>query len=751
MNKIKIYINHINFLVKLPNYDYKYKNIIEILTNRLSTYRFKYDYHKKRNIRVKDRVFAAINNSKLEYRFNINMLKDFIVTLGQQGIGKEDLEIYRKDECTSKKLDLEFAKGINLKDYQSTYENILLEKKLPYMLVDLMTGYGKATSLDTKIRIKDGWKLMKDIKVDDKVIGRDGLETNVVGVYPQGVVDMYCITFEDGRSSKVSGDHLWTAILMDNERKVMTTLEINEYMKTNTCSIDLPKPEISTIKHYIISPCSLGAMINDESDTTHNHIPIEYLNGSIEQRDELLSSLLHINLNYIKSKELYYITTNKKLANDMVLLARSLGYVSHAENNKPGRYFITIKKAELLNIKTIEKIPSEEAQCIAVDNEDKLFVIDDYIVTHNTILSLHTVSQINKRFGVLVLPKYIDKWTNDVKELTNIQDNELYVVKGGDSLNNLVTLADNDELEAKIIIFSIRTISNYIKEYENALYEDEFTYECKPEDLMDRLGIGLILNDETHQEFHAVFKSCLYLDPCRFIGLSATLDHNDANVRKMYNIMFPGAARISNIVEYKPYIHVVDVTYSINSTKQIKYKRPQGYNHILYEDSIIKNNLLLKSYTEMIEHYFKIGYLDRRVEGDKILVFVASIKMATILTEHFAMKYDDLDVRRYVEDDPYENVMEGDVVISTVLSSGTALDIKGLITVIQTISIKSLQAVKQAYGRLRNLEGKEMYYYSIHCKEIPNHSANAKSNKSILLPMSKYWKDKYYNKTLRTY
>ena len=750
MNKIKIYINHINFLVKLPNYDYRYKSIIEILINRLSTYKFKYDYHKRRNVRVKDRVFAAINNSKLEYRFNINMLKDFIVTLGQQGVGKEELEIYKKGECTSNKLDLEFVKNINLKDYQVTYENILLEKKLPYMLVDLMTGYGKATSLDTKIRISDGWKFMRDIEIGDKVIGRDGLETNVVGVYPQGIVDMYRITFEDGRSSKVSGDHLWS-ILMDDERKVMSTLEVKEYIDTNTCYIDLPGPEVSTTKEYDISPSSLGMMINNNTNKIYNYIPTKYLNGSIEQRYELLGSLLHTNLNNSKDQELYYATTSNRLANDITLLARSLGYLVFVDNNYSSNYYITIKSSSLLAVRSIEKIASEEAQCIAVDNKDKLFVIDDYIVTHNTILSTHTIVKINRRFGILVLPKYIDKWISDVKELTNIQDNELYVVKGGSSLNNLVTLADNNELEAKVIIFSIRTISNYIKEYENALYEDEFTYECKPEDLMERLGIGLILNDETHQEFHAVFKSCLYLDPCRFIGLSATLDHNDANIRKMYNIMFPGVARISNIVEYQPYIHVVDVTYSINSIKRIKYKRPQGYNHILYEDSIIKNNLLLKSYTEMIEHYFKIGYLDRRVEGDKILIFVASIKMATILTEHFSMKYDDLDVRRYVEDDPYENVMEGDVVISTVLSSGTALDIKGLITIIQTISIKSLQAVKQAYGRLRNLKDKEMYYYSLHCKEIPNHSANARSNKGILLPMSKYWEEEYYNKILRVY
>ena len=39
---------------------------------------------------------------------------------------------------------------------------------------------------------------MGDIKVGDQVINPDGGYANVIGVFPQGVMDIYRVTFSDG-------------------------------------------------------------------------------------------------------------------------------------------------------------------------------------------------------------------------------------------------------------------------------------------------------------------------------------------------------------------------------------------------------------------------------------------------------------------------------------------------------------------------------------------------------------------------
>jgi hypothetical protein len=70
-------------------------------------------------------------------------------------------------------------------------------------------GTGKALPLDAPILTPQGWVTMGDICVGDSVIGRDGKATKVVGVYPQGVQDIYRITFSDNTTADCTLDHLW--------------------------------------------------------------------------------------------------------------------------------------------------------------------------------------------------------------------------------------------------------------------------------------------------------------------------------------------------------------------------------------------------------------------------------------------------------------------------------------------------------------------------------------------------------------
>lgn len=70
-------------------------------------------------------------------------------------------------------------------------------------------GVGKSLPLSTKIPTPDGYKLMGDLKVGDKVFGSNGKPVNVIGVYPQGLRDVYQIKLEDGRISYCDACHLW--------------------------------------------------------------------------------------------------------------------------------------------------------------------------------------------------------------------------------------------------------------------------------------------------------------------------------------------------------------------------------------------------------------------------------------------------------------------------------------------------------------------------------------------------------------
>lgn len=68
----------------------------------------------------------------------------------------------------------------------------------------------KAQPLDALILTPNGFSRMGDMSVGDELYGNDGLVHHVIGVYPQGIKDVYKVTFSDGTSTECCGEHLWT-------------------------------------------------------------------------------------------------------------------------------------------------------------------------------------------------------------------------------------------------------------------------------------------------------------------------------------------------------------------------------------------------------------------------------------------------------------------------------------------------------------------------------------------------------------
>ncbi|MBP8272417.1 MAG: replicative DNA helicase, partial [Sphaerotilus sp.] len=68
---------------------------------------------------------------------------------------------------------------------------------------------GKAQPLDARVRTRTGWKPMGELAVGDALASVDGRPSIVTGLYPQGVRQVYRMTFSDGRSTECCAEHLW--------------------------------------------------------------------------------------------------------------------------------------------------------------------------------------------------------------------------------------------------------------------------------------------------------------------------------------------------------------------------------------------------------------------------------------------------------------------------------------------------------------------------------------------------------------
>lgn len=406
----------------------------------------------------------------------------------------------------------------NQRDFLEDYSRIKLGYQLRGCLLDAEPGSGKALSLDSKIKVPGGWTTMGEIKLGDVVTGRDGLPTNVVGVYPQGKVQLYRITFADGRSVECCAEHQWTIWDRKNkEWKTVDTTKIIEMVKANKdhrIHVPLITPEASEDKEFNIDPYLLGALIGDGGMTqrgvtftnddefvvekvraklgkeytlrninngkeyeyviTNNlkevtiqsllrevdlmgklskekSIPEEYMNGSIEQRWELVRGLMDTDGSFDSIPT--FNTSSLKLAQQFQELIRGLGgiaslssriphythndqylqgseaYRVHIRIGDPKRCFSLPRKQDAcpqetqysenlkLRVESVVETHKGEAQCITVDNEDSLYVTNDYIVTHNTYTSLVWTRMISPYKTIIVVPKHLvnNPW---VKEMT---------------------------------------------------------------------------------------------------------------------------------------------------------------------------------------------------------------------------------------------------------------------------------------------------------------------------------------------
>lgn len=92
------------------------------------------------------------------------------------------------------------------------HQKVAIEKLLAnnkFILADDM-GLGKALESNTKIYTPSGTKKIGELTVGEKVIGCDGNPYNVTGVYPQGIKDLYRVTFNDGYSILCCDEHIWS-------------------------------------------------------------------------------------------------------------------------------------------------------------------------------------------------------------------------------------------------------------------------------------------------------------------------------------------------------------------------------------------------------------------------------------------------------------------------------------------------------------------------------------------------------------
>lgn len=485
-------------------------------------------------------------------------------------------------------------------------------------------------------------------------------------------------------------------------------------------------------------------------------IPEAYKRGTKEQRFALVQGMMDTD-GYVNTRSTTsYSTTSEQLAKDFQEVIWSLGGIAkisdkettytHCGEKRKGRkaYVVSVRMPDpaklfrkhplkverarktqysdtlKLRIKSVEFSREFEAQCIMVDHPEHLYVTSDYVVTHNTFMSIHTMVNTGKRTLITCLPRYVSIWLESLGGAVELNPEDIMLLEKG-KLEETTLAIQEGRADPKIIILPLTRYDTHWRREK----EEEIP---NLDQIFTDWEIGLRIMDEAHEEIYRVYMSMLFGNFEKTIALSATLKADDPFINSIYKVVYPEIHRLKE-PEYKQYIDVYAYYHYIDMQKyRINTKGFGGYSHVKYEQAIMKNEKLFKGYFELCDRAFNEFYLEGLQEGQKAIWFFSTVEMATRMKDAFQEKYPDMDMWKFTNKESKDKELrmsyaEHQVVFTTPQSCGTGKDIPKLFVAFSPYACSSRQRNDQMLGRTRpvdkffpGLNPKFVYFV---CKNIP--------------------------------
>jgi len=389
---------------------------------------------------------------------------------------------------------------------KATFQNFLgfgeipVEFELNTEMTTLICGHngaGKANSVDSMIKTPTGWIRMGDIEIGTDLQMPDGSIAPVSGVYPQGEMDLYRVTFQDGRSTEVTLDHLWSAKCHQrgNKYETLTTQQIIDQLElknnTNnggknclTLSVPLIKKECfdHASNNLPLDPYYLGLLLGDggfTDDTVKFSSADEYLISKITE------SAKNIN-DYVKYSDQYDYRINGTNTKRALVDLGLYGLYSH-EKFVPHLYLSTsyedrlamiqglmdsdgtVGKNQGMTFTSTSKQLSEDFQYLirSIGGTAKIDQRYTYY-KHNGIkkrgkLSYRVTINFHSRRDLVQLPRKMDRLT----ETTQYSNNQLSIIsvefsRRGDAQCIMVNHPDHLYITDDFIVTHNTTILNGI-------------------------------------------------------------------------------------------------------------------------------------------------------------------------------------------------------------------------------------------------------------------------------------------------
>lgn len=248
--------------------------------------------------------------------------------------------------------------------------------------------FGKALLDSELIYTPYGPKKIGFADIGDIIYGDDGKITTIVGVYPQGFVDMYKVTFEDGRSIVCCGQHQWK-VKYHGDYKVMSTMGIIHF-DFQKMTIDIGEAVDFPERRWLMSPQLLGSLTasflcgsTDRIFELSNKEMDDIIYSSKKQKELFISSFMKIACGISTGDDRFKVVYKSEYIISFVRkIFWSMGYYCVMD----GDNMYISKTYNRLRISDIDYYGKYKATCIEVDNKSHQFLTTNFVVSHNTTI-----------------------------------------------------------------------------------------------------------------------------------------------------------------------------------------------------------------------------------------------------------------------------------------------------------------------------------------------------------------------------
>ena len=436
-------------------------------------------------------------------------------------------------------------------------------------ILEIYCGAGKCLGINTPILMYDGSvKMVQYVVVGDLIMGDDSTPRKVLTL-ARGREQMYTIRDNDyNEEYTVNESHILSLKSMidyDNTIRNGTIVDVSvkEYLKFNKklmlnlkgyrSAVDFPSCVVRIEPYYLGFWLGSNRKINnDRISKFHRVVPTKYKINSKHIRKQVLNGIIDGSREYYgektTDKELTFINNvdgYPKFINDILFIARSLGYNAKKEQNNQGVQRICIY-THIDKLKTEEN--DEESMfelCYNISvikkrvdryygfeiDGNRRFVLGDCTVTHNTVMALKIVEMIQKKTLILVHKEFLmNQWIERIEEF-------LPGARVGKIQASVCDCEDKD-----IVIGMIQTMYNKVF----------------PQEVYSQFGLTII--DEVHRIGSEEFsKTLLKTITPYMLGISATVERKDKLTKLLY--MFIGPKIHSMLRKQEDIVNVRGIEY----------------------------------------------------------------------------------------------------------------------------------------------------------------------------------------------